>query len=173
MSRAYEINWIPISTRVDAGDRACIDLALLGILPEPEMVALVREELERDGWKREEDGSLSKSHEELSIRLEADGHTVTIEGRLEREVHTRGESQQRAQENLDAAAKSTTQALHDELRKKIAAVEPEVRAEVDRALQRVYVEAVQRKARTLGQVESMTETRSSDGGYEVTIKLKV
>jgi hypothetical protein len=40
------------------------------------------------------------------------------------------------------------------------------------AIQRVYVEALKRKAASMGEVESLHETRGSDGEYEVTIKVR-
>ena len=40
-------------------------------------------------------------------------------------------------------------------------------------LQKVYVEALQRKAASLGQVESVHEGRGDDGELELTIKVRV
>ena len=56
---------------------------------------------------------------------------------------------------------------------RLGAAEGDIRESVQAALQKVYVEALQRKAASLGEIESMQESRGADGELELTIKVRV
>ena len=45
MSRAYRVNWVTASSTVTTSDTLTVGVSLLGILPEAEMAAMLRDEL--------------------------------------------------------------------------------------------------------------------------------
>lgn len=178
MSRGYRIRWpVPqwrnTSATVESADACTMDVGLLEILPEAEMVALLRARLAEDGWKREDDGSMSRRIGEVAVRLAPDGRSVEATASAAREVSARGTSDADAKSQLARASQAAKDELSRTAAARLTAAEGDVRAAVQGALQRVYVEALQRKAAALGEVESMQETRGADGELELTIKVRV
>jgi hypothetical protein len=172
VSRAYEIRWVVVSNSVKTDDSIRLDVSLLGILPEGEMTSLLEQELVRDGWTKQSDGSLTTDREDVHVVLSPDGKSVTLTTEASREVRARGTNPRNAEKQLDAASARAEAELKGEIAKTLSRVEPDVRAGLDAAVQRVYVEALRKKAASLGRVESVQETRGPDGEYEVTIRVK-
>ncbi len=94
MSRGYRIRWAqPVwhnaSTTVESGDAISMDVGMLEILPEGEMLALLRERLAEEGWTSGEDGSMQTTVEGVEVKLAADGRTVIASASAKRGVSVR------------------------------------------------------------------------------------
>jgi hypothetical protein len=168
MSRGYRISWGNQSATAvaKATDRTELGVALLGLLPEAEMQERLRAELESAGWKRQKDGSLTRSFGEATATLSPDATSIHLE--ISKETSRRV---------APAAVAGTTEALQKRLEKdlvlELTAQEGEMRAEVDAAVQRTYAGALKEKAARLGAIESVTEGRSADGNEEIVIKVRL
>lgn len=178
MSRGYRIRWPQpawkdASTRVASEDAVCMDIGVLEILSEEEMLALLRAQLEKDGWSKGQDGALSRSFGEVTAELSPDGKSLTARAKAARDVSARGTTDAEAQSKLGRASDSARAELDKKVAERLDKAEGDVRAAMQGALQRVYVEALQRKAASLGEIESMQEVRGQDGELELTIKVRV
>lgn len=178
MSRGYRVRypapvWHNVSAHVESADNCAMDVALLDILPEPDMLALLRTHLQADGWQPTLGGALSKQFGDVTAELTPDGKSVTIKASAKREVVARGTDSTKANEALDQVKAKAERELAGRAGKAIAAAEGDVRASVQAALQKVYVEALKRKAASLGEIEGMQESRGADGELELTIKVRV
>jgi hypothetical protein len=172
MSRAYRVNWVTASSTVTTSDTLTVGVSLLGILPEAEMAAMLRDELTRAGWSRGEDGTLTKALGELTATLDAGAAKVTVTASAENAVSARGRNKGDADTQLVEARSKERERLLTELAKRLSAAEPDLRAKMGEAVQRVYVEALRKKAASMGTIESVHEGTGSDGEYEVTIKVR-
>ena len=128
MSRGYRVRlpdptWRNSTTRVASSDAMAMDVGLLEILPEAAMAGLLRERLAEDGWSKGQDGVMRRSFGAVEAELSADGRTITARSTVTKEVKVRATSEAKA----------------------------DIRAALQGALQKVYVEALQRKAASLGQ----------------------
>ena len=172
MSRAYRVNWVTASSTVTTSDTLTVGVSLLGILPEAEMAAMLRDELTRAGWSRGEDGTLTKALGELTATLDAGAAKVTVTASAENAVSARGRNKGDADTQLLEARSKERERLLTGLAKRLSAAEPDLRAKMGEAVQRVYVEALHKKAASMGTIESVHEGTGSDGEYEVTIKVR-
>jgi hypothetical protein len=166
------VTWVRTTRTVTARDRLELKLSLLDILPEAEMAALLRQELERDGWQTQK-GRTVTNVDGVRVELAPDGKSVTAETIGERTVEGRALTRQQSQDIANRAAESTQESLQLDVAARLARLEPDLRARVEQAVQRVYIEALKRKAASLGQVESLQESTLPDGTQEVTIKVRV
>lgn len=178
MSRGYRIRlpqpaWKDVTARVESADAISMDVAVLEILPEAEMLALLRARLEQDGWSKGQGGSLSKKFGEVTATLAPDGRTVAVKAAASKQVNVRGQSEQDAASRLERAKGGAERELAQAIGERLGAAEGDIRDSVQGALQKVYVEALQRKAASLGDIESMQESRGADGELELTIKVRV
>lgn len=173
MSLAYRANWVTVSSTVTHGDTLNLELSLLGILPAPEMAALMRETLRADGWREGPSGALEKREGEVTMTLSPDGQRVEARLALTREVSTRAPDEAAAKVALEGAAQRAEDEVRATAAARLTALEPDLRVKLGEAVQRVYAEALRTKAAALGEVESVRETRDADGAYEVTIRVKV
>lgn len=178
MSRGYRVRWSePVwrqtSAKVESADAIAMEVGLLEILPEAEMLALLRARLSEEGWTPGEGGALRRSFGEVRVELTPDGRTLTARSSASREVSARGTTDAEAQARLARSSEAATRELSRKVADRILAVEGEIRGSFQAALQRVYVEALQRKAAALGEVESVSESRDEDGALELTIKVRV
>lgn len=162
-----------VSRTVTATDSLKIQLSLLGILPEEEMLSLLCEELEASGWNRDKKGEVSTQVGEVRAELSKDGKEVTLSSSARTEVTARSTDKQSAENQLQSNANRAEESLKEQAMQRLAKVEPDIRAKLGEAVQRVYIKALQKKAASMGQVESVLENRNQDGEYEVTIKVKV
>jgi hypothetical protein len=172
MSRGYRITWVAASRTVTTEDCVKISVSLLEILPGGEMLDLLRDELARDGWTRQDDGAMTTTVGEAEVRLEPDGKTLTLRRETTQTVNVQGTSADDAAKRAADAAESATRIERGAIEAALTAAEPDVRARLNEAVQRVYLEALRKKAATLGQIESVRESTSPDGEYEVTIKVR-
>lgn len=178
MSRGYRVRvpeptWRNTTTRVEQSDALALDVGMLSILAEGEMTELLRERLVEDGWSREADGSLRRQFGDVSVELAPDGRTVTARASAGKDVTVKATSEVEANDKLARAAKSAERELTRAAAERLGAAEADIRAALQAALQKVYVEALQRKAAAMGQIESVHEGRGNDGELELTIKVRV
>lgn len=178
MSRGYRIRWAqPVwhnaSTTVESGDAISMDVGILEILPESEMLALLRERLAGAGWTKDDDGTMRTTISGVDVTLAADGRTVTASATASQGVEVRTTQQAELNERLARASEGAKQQLTEKVAKQIIGAEAEIREKVQGALQRVYVEALRRKAASMGEIESVLEGVGEDGELELTIKVKV
>ncbi|MDP3277743.1 MAG: hypothetical protein Q8Q09_21345 [Deltaproteobacteria bacterium] len=173
MSRGYAVNWVTVRNTVIVNDRAEITVEMLDVICEGDMTTLLRDELARDGWTRESDGSMSRETGGVTAVLSPDGKKVTVALTRSKEVVARGIEDSGAAQALDKAEKETSEKLRQELVRELERAEGDVRVGIDAAIQRVYVEALKKRAASMGTVEGMRESRGEDGEYEVVIKVRV
>jgi hypothetical protein len=172
MSRGYRIRWERVTTTVKGRDQHRIPLALLEILAPDEMCALLAEELAAEGW-RQKGGEATQTVGDVSATLDVAGQAIVLrverEGRIEGSGRTADEAAQSA-----AKAREAGQArLKEDLVRALDAAEPTVREQVNRAVQRVYLRALERRAAALGEIESRSERVGEGGEVEITIRVRV
>lgn len=175
MSRGYRIA-VPLQVArgtVTASDELCVDLDVLPILSQEEMRGLIKQSLQEKGWQEGKDGEMTKVLGEGAVAvLDKDGKTVTVRLETTREVQGSGQSEQEAKASLETRSKEAEKEAKQRTTQTLARAEPGLRGELDDAVQKVYVEALKRKAAQMGQVESLQETKGSDGSMEITIKVR-
>jgi hypothetical protein len=176
MSRGYRVVVEPLSTaskHVSASDALCIDVALLPILSPEDMRALLQQQLSQEGWQQAADGGREKViRPGLVATLSADGSTVTIAMTAERDVGGSGRSDAAAKAAAEKNAAAAEAAIKREATTALAAAEADVRAALEQAIQKVDVDALEQKARSMGQVESIERGTAADGSLEITIKVR-
>jgi hypothetical protein len=89
------------------------------------------------------------------------------------DVAARGTDDAQANSRLEQAKRDAKRSMDKALTGKLVAAEADVRAAVQGALQKVYVEALKRKAASMGEIEGMQESRGENGELELTIKVRV
>jgi hypothetical protein len=175
------------SQDVSAQDEIHVDVKLLPVLPEDQMRDILRRVLEADGWSKREDGSLTKSIDGVVAQLEPDGSKVVLRA-VEKKTVTvserRGFDKDTSDEEID---KQLDQGLSDQLKRatkaeedaltraavaKLLGAEPSLREQLQTALNKVYREALEQRAKQLGQVEWVKEQGDPGGNYEVTLVVK-
>jgi hypothetical protein len=175
MSRGYRIE-VPLQVArgtVTASDTLCIGIDVLPILPDDGMRDIVKQTLKDRGWKEAKDGTLEKPLGEGAVAvLEKDGKTVTVRLETSQDVQRQGRTDQEAKAALDSRKDAAEKEAKARATRALARAEPAVRSELDDAVQKVYVEALKKKAASMGSVESLQETKSADGSIEITIKVK-
>ena len=172
MSRAYRIEWKVASRRITSQDEMSIDVALLEILSEEEMKSLLDAELGKDGWRKEK-GKLVKDFGDARAEIDSERKSVTIHLEKQREVTARGRTSQDAKTKADADADKSKAQLDREVTAELIEAEATVRESMQGALQKVYVTALEAKARKMGDVESIDRRENEEGELELIIKVKV
>ena len=175
------------SQDVSASDEIHIDVKLLPIVNDGQMQTLLRKVLEADGWKKQPDGSLTKEVDGVVASLAPDTSeivlrakekksvTVTQQGVFEKdtsEEEIEKSLAKQANAQLDAVAKREQERLNREVVARLLGVEPAMRDQVQTALNKVYREALEQRAKELGNLEWVREQGSPDGSYEVTLVVK-
>jgi FtsH ternary system domain X5 len=175
------------SQDVSAQDEIHVDVKLLPVLPEDQMRDILRRVLEADGWSKREDGSLTKNIDGVVAQLEPDGSkvvlravekkTVTVSERRGFDKDTSDEEiDKQLDEGLSDQLKRATKAEEDALTRaavaKLLGAEPSLREQLQTALNKVYREALEQRAKQLGQVEWVKEQGDPGGNYEVTLVVK-
>ena len=170
MSRGYRIEWKQAERVVRSEDELQVDLDLLDILPAADMHRLLQEELVADGWRREGD----------LLSTDLDGARVELrEGRIEVQladdavVTATRATQAEADVAARGAAETAQVSLDKQVVKRLSQLDKDLRAMMQDALKRTYRRALEERARTLGDVESIEERVGDDGEVEVTIKVNV
>ena len=159
MSRAYRVPAYEASATIEAEDHLSMQLEMLDILPPGEMVRMLREELKQEGWKETSDGEVEAVVGDARARLSADGDRVTVERSEKNRVNVRGYNKDDVNKRLEQATTRAEDTAKKNVVRDLLRVEPEVRESIQRALQRVYVEALKQKAKSMGDVESVREQR--------------
>jgi len=177
MSRAYRIKVSETLRRVlRATDHVSTQLELLEILPREEMAKLLAVELERRGFQRRGQ-NLVRRQKGVTVTIEADTGTVTVQAEAAEEVQLKGGkedwayggdgrgSRKKAEEVLRAAlrqdlekeAGGRTADLQKQVTDRLEAQLGDLQQELDQAVNRVTAEALKRKAAQIGQIKNMTE----------------
>ncbi len=156
---------------VDVADEVHLDVAVLPVLSDAEMRAIVREILREGGWTQCPDGSLEKSFGDAMATLAPDASGVTLRVRSATTVSATGsaavekdggekaadrEAAQRANAAVQALAEKERERLAAENMKALTREEPALRGEIQRALNRTYRKALEERARQMGEVESIS-----------------
>jgi hypothetical protein len=177
MSRAYRLKVRESLRRViRAHDRVSTQLELLEVLPPEQMARLLTEELKGRGFEGKKDGSLMRKQNGVTVRVDPQTGSVTVESEESHEAKLEGEKAGRAYDDLGPSAKSVQKQLRQELRQDLErqaeqrAAElqsgvtdrlerelGDLRRELDQAANRVTAEALKQKAAQLGQIKEMTE----------------
>lgn len=174
MSRAYSVKQVRASARVEGADALSLSLCLLDILDPSEMGALLREELAAAGWSPDERGVLSTVLPGgARVSLSDDGSEVTARIAHAREVTAQGADREAADTALREASERARARASAQAARALDALEPELRALVGEAVQRVYVRALKTRAARLGTIESVDERVGQDGQTELTIRVRV
>ncbi len=171
---------------VEVEDEVHLGVALLPVLADDAMRAIVREMLRERGWTDAGDGSLEKGFGAAVATLSPDGRTVTLRAKGEAKVSASGraavagddeakavsEAERAAREKVNELAKRERERLAVENLKELARQEPALRGEVQEALNRTYRRALEERARQMGELESIDERGGEGGTYEVTVVVK-
>ena len=177
MSRGYRVMMEPLQqakAKASGSDELCIQVSLLPVLGEDRMRELLQAALREAGWQGSTGGALTKSlGEGLQATLSPDGRNVSVVQTSTVEVtgsaRTGAEAERQAKENAARAESSVKRQATTTLAK----AEADVRATLEDVIQRVYVSALQEKARSMGELQSMERHEGSDGTVEVVLKIKV
>lgn len=194
MSQCYHAELKESVSRVVRGeDSVSYPIELTEILPAEEMVELLRDQLEKNGWNANgEDQTIwvttGSGGEKLTIDLSEMELTATIESEREviseATVHTSAESRKQARRLAVQQLKEETQALGDqiedsgtkelqkEVTEQLANSESDRQRTMHELLQQVYAESLKRKAGQLGDIMEITESTGEDGNYELTIRIE-
>jgi hypothetical protein len=154
------------------------------------MKDLLRETLRAQGWTEDAAGGLHRDLDGATASLSKDGASVTLKVASEAAVQARlqgsvakgatekeetaavKELNQRAEEALERQRVQARERLEREQLRVLAGAEPELRAMLQEALNRTYREALERRARELGELESLQERGDARGDYEVTVVVR-
>ena len=176
-----------LSDGVHVEDLVRLDVVLLPVLEDAAMRDALRAALREKGWTDGADGSMQKQLGEAVATLSPDGRsiglrtvadaTVTVEGRAVvegegGEKKADREAEKDAREKLAQRTEAERSRLAEKNLGEIARREPELRAEVQQALNRTYRLALEERARQLGEIESLQERGDTGGTYEVTVVVK-
>jgi FtsH ternary system-associated peptide len=192
-----EIGWIPVRRTVSkdddvhASDHVEVHVKLLPILEHGVQADILRQELEKRGWTRNADGSLTKVFGEAIATLPAGGSTITLEVSEQTRVSATATVDGRAKEEdieaQDAIGRRAAEAAAKKLAQEAEAAKAELIAKNIRKLERVQEDlqqevnevvnattkrSLEQRAAELGTIESVNETRSAEGGYELTITVR-
>jgi FtsH ternary system-associated peptide len=186
VSRAIQIRVSESVVRtVHVEDGVQSPLEMLPILAPERMGDLLAAELERQGFVRE--GQTMKRSDKDGIEITVDLETATVtakigasadlEESIDRRANVGIERREQAEESLrrdvqrdlEDRIASRTEALRREVTDKLEKKLADLRNELDGAVGRATVSALQEKAAQLGHIESVVE----EGGGNVTIKVKL
>jgi len=180
MSRAYRIKVSEsLSKVIRADDHVSTQLEMLEILPCDQMSDLLAEELVKQGFEREGD-KVVRREGDVTIEVDLASGTVSVRAESSDEVNVKGEksghgyddvgpSQSRQKNKLkeelkkelegkvDQKAEQLQQKITDQLEKQLK----NLRAELDKAVNRATAEALKQKAAKIGQIKEMTEDPES------------
>lgn len=189
MSQVYQVRLSSCITHtLRAFDRMKHRVELTDILDEDTMNDILREVLKAEGWDEGEDGTFTKkgpNGEDLVWDLEAGevNATIKVEKEVAADLASTGYGESDAQAKADAQRAIERQKerakgqfdqseseLSREVTESLSASEQERLRELNRVLQRVYSEALKRRAEELGAVVSVDEQQVGDD-YELVIRI--
>ncbi|HBP18453.1 MAG TPA: hypothetical protein DEA08_11805 [Planctomycetes bacterium] len=195
MSQSYVIRVsASVKETINAKDKRTKTLSLTEIVPCDEQKEIMREILAERGWEKVEDeegevyerrkGDVVErinledmTHEasvELSRTLERD-RTITVRG--DRDFEDPDERRAKEKEALERSIAISDEerdgaeiGMHRQIAEVLDETEEERTEEINEVVSQVYAESLKRKARRMGSVTEMRESREG-GDYELVIKL--
>ena len=195
MSQSYVIRVsASVKETINAKDKRTKTLSLTEIVPCDEQKEIMREILAERGWEKVEDeegevyerrqGDVVEridledmTHEasvELSRTLERD-RTITVRG--DRDFEDPDERRAKEKEALERSIAISDEerdgaevGMHRQIAEILDESEEERTEEINEVVSQVYAESLKRKARRMGSVTEMRESREG-GDYELVIKL--
>lgn len=188
MSRAYRISVSESLNRVvRAEDGICSKLELLPLLPEPELAALLGEELARRGFTRDGDVALRTEQDgvQLAVDLQTGQVSLTLADEAEAQLKVKldaavareseleeaeAKARERARAQLETKASEAQERLREDVTRRLEARLRDLKQELDTVANRVTAEALKVRARQLGTVEEISEDPSTGS---LTIKVRV
>lgn len=194
MSQVYHVKLKEsISETFSVSDHIKHKLCLTPILPEEEMLELLKQQLLDDGYQEVEGALLKESARGELIRVNLESLEATVSLSLAREVKEEVTASARYENDRGPGREAAEIRAAEELAKKLnehkvnsERVEQDLtqevietlnanrevqQAELNLVLQRVYAESLKRKASRLGDVIEVTES-TVDGQYELVIKIE-
>lgn len=174
------------SEDVTKTDTIHLDVKMLPILV-GKMGNLLKEQAKAAGWVEQPDGSMTTQIEDATVTLSPDATSLTISRTVQEKAVVEIESLVRGEESEDAAQTQLDQDVVKQLEAeklrlqekldrenlaKLVAVEPAVRGLLNSLLNKTYREALETRAREMGELESIVENGSPEGSYEVRIVVK-
>ena len=187
MSQKYTCK-VKVAETVKQDDELRQKIDLIPLLTEDDMKALLRGQLEADGWTKD-DSSDSYSKKEGVISSTLSLETMEVRHKAEVSVVVNTEVSATADtwnlESSKAAAQEAANKKRQDLleKQKAAAQEKASKALADAQgalteglssiLRGVYAEALKQKARKIGDVVSQTEGTNDKGEYELIIKVEL
>lgn len=171
MSRAYNIGY-----EATACDNGQVRINTLPIIGRAEMDDLLRDQLGQDGWTKEADGSFTKQVEGESVKISPDltEAEIIVSAKEAGTAVSDTDYNQERHNRIVAKTRSAHEArLQERVTKKIMKVEEALKPEIDETIRKVYVEALKRKAASMGNVESVQEGTDAQGRKEVTIRVAI
>lgn len=188
MSRAYQISVKEsVKDNVRVKDGVCSNLELLEILPEEQTGEILAGALEEKGFER--DGDVMRRNDdgvEVSVDLKTLEVKVSIE--MEKEVEKEKEQKRTLDEDFHNRADETEKlaneiknSLKNEIEKEREAMSDEIatrleehlndlKKELDQVSNKVTSECLKEKAKTMGEIETITEDEDTGN---MTIKVRV
>lgn len=177
MSRSYRICVRESVSRViRAEDRVSTHLEILEVLSPEETAGLLSDELERRGFRRQDDGILVRRAKGTVVTVDPATATVTAAVETAEVVKEEAEKEGRAFDDAGEHAERVRESLQQELRRdlqqKVSKKESALRTkatdeleaqlgalrdELDQTVNRVTAEALKRKAARLGRIKEITE----------------
>jgi hypothetical protein len=184
MSRVYVVRTAEVTRIVHVEDGVQAPIELLPILAPERMADLLAAELAALGFEREGNVSRRVSDDGTSVEVDLIAGTVTVKVTAEAEVKEQTSGRRDAGADQEATAKrldaelareleervdDRTEALRRKATARLEARLADLRAELDGAVGRATVGALEEKARSLGEVESIV----TDEAGNVTIAVKL
>ena len=187
MSRAYRIRVSEsVHETIHIEDGVQSKLALLDILPSDQMGELLAAELEKTGFERDGDIMRRKDEDGVEIEVDVSSGTVTVrasgtsevkktiernrvveeEGALDAEKKLREAARRQLGNEVEAERAKLSEELATSLEKKLR----DIKQELDGVVNRTTVSALKQKARSIGEIESISEDPETGS---LTIKVKV
>jgi hypothetical protein len=181
MSRSYRIAVKESINRViRAEDRVSTQLEILEVLPPEQMGALLAEELEKKGFKKQGDVMVRK-HKGVTVAVNPETGEVTVTAeaseKIEAEVEREGRAyddagpgakavreqlKKQAKDDLEKKAEEKTAGLQTKVTDRLEGELRDIRSELDQVVNKVTAEALKRKAAQMGQIKEMTEDETGN-----------
>ena len=190
MSRAYRITVKEADTRhLKAGDEICTQLEILEILPPEDMATLLKEELKKRGFEEQEDGTLIRKEDDITVKVDPCSGEVSIKAEAAQTVNQeakreatgfndvgpnesslRDRVKEQLKQDLDKGFEQEQNRLQgqatEQLEKHLQDLQPEISAVVNK----VTRDALKQKAAQIGQVKEVAEDAETGS---LTIKVEV
>jgi hypothetical protein len=164
-----------------------LQIRVLPILDDAQMRLILKQVLKERGWKESSDGSLSQQIGEATATVSADGKEVSlslqkttkiiVKARVEvkpdsSESELQKAASSSAKEEISSRTAAAKKQQEEEALLQLTRLEPELRSQLQSALNQVYKRALEEKAAQLGNLESSLEKQDDNGSYEVTVVVR-